>query len=133
MPLPKTLSTTATKTLETLIAGLKVGEARKIDTTNGAYQAVHVDRLSENRFAIAHYFESNGDLVADPDGEYLRLAPGHWLPVALQLSTGHYSRALELDGDKVVSYFPHTVRELASFATMWMRNIKNQQHLSRIK
>jgi hypothetical protein len=113
--------------LDALTAGLLVGAARKIDNTAGTYMAVHVDRLSQSSFSVAHYYEQNGDLVCDPDGVFLKTAAG-WLPVTLQLCTGAYTRALELDEhDKPVKWNPGAYRELSGFAAMWLRNIKDQQ------
>jgi hypothetical protein len=111
--------------LDALTAGLEIGEARKVG--NGPYMPVHVDRLSHATYSLAHYFQQNGDLVCDPDGVFLRTAQG-WLPVSLQLCTGAYTRALELDdGDKPCKWNPAAYRELSSFAAMWLRNIKEQQ------
>ena len=123
----KTLSQAAARVLDALTAGLPVGGARKIDNSDGAYMAVHVDRLSAGTYSIAHYFTQNGDLVCDGDGVFLKTDAG-WLPVTLQLSTGHYTVAIELDGnDKPTGWRPRQYKELASFAVMWLRNISQQQ------
>ena len=123
----KTLSQAAARVLDALTTGLPVGGARKIDNSNGAYMAVHVDRLTERTYSVAHYFKQNGDLVCDPDGVFLKTDAG-WLPVTLQLSTGHFTVALELDeNDKPTGWRPRQYRELASFAVMWLRNIDQQQ------
>ena len=113
--------------LDTLTAGLAIGGARKVDDSGGTYMAVHVDRLSVGTYSVAHYFKQNGDLVCDPDGVFLKTAAG-WLPVSLQLATGHYTVALELDGnDKPTGWRPRQYKELTSFAAMWLRNIRDQQ------
>lgn len=123
----KPLAKTAGDTLDALTAGLSVGGARKIDNYPGSYMPVHVDRLSQATYSIAHYFEQNGDLVCDPDGVFLKTEAG-WLPVTLQQNTGHYTIALELDGnDKPTGWRPRQYKDLASFAAMWLRNIRNQQ------
>lgn len=36
---------------------------------------------------VTHYYEQNGDLVPDPDMEFVDLGRGEWLPVAIQHST----------------------------------------------
>ena len=123
----KTLSQAAARVLDALTAGMPVGGARKIDNSNGACMAVHVDRLSERTYSVAHYFKQNGDLVCDPDGVFLKTDAG-WLPVTVQLSTGHFTVALELDGnDKPTGWRPRQYKELAGFASMWLRNIDQQQ------
>ena len=121
----KPLAKSEGEVLEALTHDLEIGAARKIDRST--FMAVCVDRLSAQTFSIAHYFKQNGDLVCDPDAVYLRTEIG-WFPVSLQLAMGHYARAVELDdGDKVTGWRPRQYKELASFATMWMRNIRSQQ------
>ena len=58
---------TAAAIFERLVEGLKAGESRTIDNSDGVFMAVHVERLSRNKFSIAHYFEQEGDLCCDPD------------------------------------------------------------------
>ncbi len=121
----KPLAKTHGDVLDALTAGLNIGDARKVD--NGSYMAVRVDRLSERTYSVAHYFQQNGDAVCDPDGVFLKTAAG-WLPVTLQLATGHYTVALELDGDdKPTGWRPRQYRELAAFTAMWLRNVRDQQ------
>ena len=121
----KPLAKTSGDVLDALTAGLEIGASRKVD--GGTYMAVHVDRLSESTFSVAHYHTQNGDLVCDPDGVFLKTTSG-WLPVTLQLCTGHYTVALELDAnDKPTGWRPRQFRELHSFAAMWLRNIRDQQ------
>ena len=123
----QTLSRAAGHVLDALTQDLPVGTARTIDNSNGTYMALHVDRLTESTFSLAHYYGQNGDLVCDPDGVFLKTEAG-WLPVTLQLCTGHYTVAVELDGnDKPTGYRPKALAELSSFAAMWLRNITQQQ------
>jgi hypothetical protein len=123
----RALSTTTGTVLDVLTADLQVGEARVIDNTDGAYMPVHVDRLTERLYSLAHYYTQNGDRVCDPDGVFLKTDAG-WLPVTLQLCTGHYTEAIEVDDhDRPTGYRPRALRELLSFATMWLRNISQQQ------
>ncbi len=123
----QTLSRAAGQVLDAVTQDLAVGAARTIDNSNGTYMALHVDRLTESTFSLAHYYGQNGDLVCDPDGVFLKTAAG-WLPVTLQLCTGHFTVAVELDGnDKPTGWRPRQYRELVSFARMWLRNIAEQQ------
>jgi hypothetical protein len=111
-----------------LVADLPVGEARTINNAPGVFMPLHVERLTESRYSLAHYFEQNGDLVADPDGEFYRADSGRVFPSALQLCTGHYTRALEFGGDdELKGYRPRALRELNAFARVWLQNIKRQQ------
>ena len=121
------LSKTACAVLDAVTDGLDIGDSRTIDNTNGVYMALHVDRLSPSTYSLAHYFKQHGDMVCDPDGVFLRTNAG-WLPVALQLCTGHYTRAIELDdSDKPTGVRPKALAELVQFTTTWLRNISAQQ------
>ena len=130
----KPLAKASGDVLDAVTAGLEVGAARTIDNSNGSYMALHVDRLTESTFSLAHYYGQTGDLVCDPDGVFLKTAAG-WLPITLQLCTGHYTVAVELDGnDKPTGWRPKQYRELSSFAAMWLRNVRDQQGgLSKIR
>lgn len=71
---------------------------------------------------ISHYFEQNGDLIPDPDMEFLDLGRGDWIPVAIQHSTGHYARAGECE-EGVWKFNAKALRDLQSFANLWGRNL----------
>lgn len=130
------LNAATAKILDTLTQGLGnpyEGEVshKKLDNAKGTYMAVSVERLSPNRYSVSHYFEQNGDLVPDPDMEFFRAPEGGWYPVSIQHATGHYARALELDeGErKPVRWYPGVYQDLRSFATMFLRNVREQQGL----
>lgn len=124
----KALNKATQKVLDRLFADLAVGSAKVVDNAPGAFMALHVDRLAENRFSLAHYFTQNGDRVSDPDMELWRGPDGLLYPVALQQSTGFYTRAIEFGQDgKPSGVRPRANAELVSFATMWVRNLRHQQ------
>ncbi len=123
----RVLSKTSAALLDAVTANLNIGQSRKIDNAPGTYMALHVDRVGPKTYSLAHYFQQNGDLVCDPDGVFV-LTPNGWLPVALQLCTGHYTRALELgEDDQPTGVRPKALAELHEFAAMWLKNIASQQ------
>lgn len=126
----KKLNKTASKILDTLTTGLAMGDARKIDNAAGAFMAVHVDRIGERLYSVAHYFRQNGDMMADPDVVFLHGDDGGWYPIEITMhATGYYQRAATLDatGRNVATVRPRAQRDLATFCGTWMRNIKAQQ------
>lgn len=132
MAMMKPISKAAQKFLDTLVAGLEPGSSKKIDNAPGEYMALCVERLTEDRFSLAHYFEQNGDLVPDPDMELWRAPNGRVYPVNITQSFGGFRRVLTFGDDgKPASFSPRGQRELASFAALWFRNIKLQQRLGR--
>jgi hypothetical protein len=141
----KTLSKASTRTLLQLIQGLGAGEARKVDNAQGAYMAVHVDVMCvEDRLdrqaklvAIAHRFEQGGDLISDPDVEFLVVStPGLdtlVYPLAIDQPLGYERSAWLNDYLTVKSLRPRTQAGLAVFCNTWMRNIREQQRLNEVE
>lgn len=123
------LSAAASKVLSALTAGLEPGQSRKIDNAPGAFMPASIERLSQHRYSVTHYFESQGDLVPDPDCEFVRTATQQWLPAAIQHSTGQYVRAVELADDEQTParWRQAALKDLVSFCNQWMCNISQQQ------
>jgi hypothetical protein len=123
------LSEGATKVFQGMTEGLAPGQARKLDNAQGAFMAVSIDRLTENLYAIAHRYECNGDLVPDPDVEFI-VAAGQVFPTAIDHGMAGYFRYVELDDRGTVEgYKRRGQRELAEFCITWFRNIETQQRL----
>lgn len=122
----RTINKTAQRTLDALTAGLVVGEARTLDAAPDAYMSLHVERISETCYSLAHYYKQNGDLVPDPEGVFFRSEIG-WLPVELTQCTGRRTVALTIEGGQPDRFNPRAIGELASFANMWLKNVRQQQ------
>lgn len=113
--------------LDKIFDGMEEGTSKRIDNSK-AYMYLSVERLTDIRYSMAHYFEQGGDLVADPDIELLRTKDGRWYPVALQ-QVGTYTRAIEdfdNDGD-ILRGYSMRYSELRSFLSMWLKNLTHQQ------
>ena len=113
--------------LDELTRDLPVGGSRKVDRGFG-FMAVHVECLHETKlgslFSVAHYFESNGDLVADPDVVFLRRPEG-WAPISYRDSIAHCVVARLLD-DGLVEANERGQRVLVRFCQVWLMNIRTQ-------
>ena len=77
------------------------------------YQPLVIERHGE-MISVAHYFEQNGDLIADPDVE---LHYPSWVPTGITQAFFGYRKTY------VDTRFHKQVSE---FLTMWARNIKTQ-------
>jgi len=85
------------------------------------YQPLVIERHGE-MISVAHYFEQNGDLIADPDVE---LHYPSWVPTGItQAFFGYRAKFIERDGKTFVDTRFH--QEVSSFLSMWARNIKAQ-------
>jgi len=104
--------------------------SRKIDNEPGTYMPLIVERLTDCVFSLSHYFEQNGDLVPDPDMSFYRREDGTWFAIDCTLAIGHYTQALGIAGGEIESFAPRASRELASFANMWLKNIRWQQGIN---
>jgi hypothetical protein len=130
MPMLKPMSKKDSKILDKIFGAMEPGTSKRINNSK-TYMYLSVERLTSNSYSMAHYYEQNGDLVADPDIELLRAKNGEWYPIALQQSTGAYTRAIEYydkDGYPTKAY-PMRYSELRSFLSMWLKNLKDQQGL----
>jgi len=130
--MPQALSREAGAVLEHLIKGLEVGGATKFNNAPRLFMAVCVDRLSSRHYSVAHYYEQNGDLMADPDMTFYRTEDGQFYPCSFQQdSLAVYRESLEINEDgTIVSLSEREQASQADFANTWMRNIADQQRLS---
>jgi hypothetical protein len=135
------LGKAATKVFMALIAGIPVGDARKIDNAGGAFMAVSVDHLARDSrggslYAVAHRYEANGDLVPDPDVEFYVVddpaQPGDKAiyPTAIDHGPLGYYRHVHFDSaGQPARVASRGQAALATFCDDWMRNIARQQGL----
>jgi hypothetical protein len=105
-------------------------------STSPPYTDLHFDALEVIqhqgmkwlRFSLAHYYESNGDLVADPDMEACICLSPRW-PFAealniTQAGVGVYREVYP--GPGLVA--PKAKRELNAFLASWLRTAHQQGH-----
>lgn len=129
----KPISKTAQQTLEILISGLSYGGTshRKIDNGGAGIMAVSVEIIGPRFVSVAHYYEQNGDLMADPEVVFWHGPDGRFYPVEYkQDNLGSYQRLVVFDdAGQPVKISPRAQANVASFSTTWFRNIKIQQGL----
>lgn len=86
-----------------------------------------IEWIGENRLAIAHYGEQNGDMMADPDMELLvDFDKKEILPATYQNDYVGVYQEVYSDNNK---WKPKLSRELTSFLNTWLRNIEFQGHM----
>jgi hypothetical protein len=96
----------------------------------------HFDRLcieviTPNQISVAHYFEQNGDLMADPELVFWITPLGRWIPIEWKLDAlaqhQYYVTRQGPDGSIREVRVPHGIRELAD---TWARNLESQDWLN---
>lgn len=137
----KSLNPAAIKVFSKLIEKLKEpGDADKIDKSEGTFMPVGIDFLQRfpngmETYAVAHRFEQNGDLVPDPDVEFLVQKRDEKVVSVWPLAIDHpppfvYRRHVELAEDgKPERLNLRGQADLATFCSVWMKNIQLQQEL----
>lgn len=124
----KPVSKISQRTLERLVDGLGVGASKKVDA-GGPLMAVHVEvhRWIDGAImvSVAHYFESNGDLVPDPDVVFVRRVDGSFAPISFQNSLVFNQPVRWLEGG-AIEIDAREQASIASFANTFLRNISEQ-------
>lgn len=131
----KTLNANSTATLNKMVSMMEDGYI-KIDNTNSSFMPVSVEVVFENDkymiVSVAHYYDQNGDSMADPEMCFIQLkGMGLFMPSYFK-QDGFLGREQEsvlfedgiIKGIRTKMQADHT-----AFANMWLRNIKNQQNL----
>lgn len=75
------------------------------------------------RISVAHYFESNGDLVPDPE---IEITDTGW-PIELSQAVLHTQVSVYSDDGRTRRFKPRVKREVLSFIDgIWARNLRAQ-------
>ena len=98
----------------------------RLDKEN--YLPLVIEVIGENRVAVTHYREQNGDLIQDPEIVFQAMA-GRWWPIEITQVWGYRSKHIIKDGQRYVDTRFHD--EVSSFANMWARNIRGQRWAGR--
>lgn len=109
-----------------------VGDHRKYDNGGAGIMPVCVTAVDYTPngqliVSIAHYYEQNFDLMADPDVKFVVSREDYVFPISYrQDGLGMTREYVRWEGDRVY-WNLRAQNDLASFCTGWMRNIKEQQ------
>lgn len=134
------LNKTATVTFAKLISLLNGERHLQLDNSQGSFMPVIIEYLfttvmadfSVDVYSLSHYYEQNGDLIPDPD---MQFATRTTLNGELQIFPMTFQNALKYDealfqnADNKWQYYKGLQKDLATFANMWLKNIKFQQSL----
>ena len=129
----KPLSKRALAVFRTLTEGFsKVGDHRKVNQTE-AFMPVCVEAVGMTPqgaliVSVAHYYEQNDDLMADPEVTFVLTRPDYVFPITFrQDGLGIDREYVRWEGNWVY-WDLHMQNDLAGFCNQWMENIKQQQY-----
>lgn len=96
----------------------------------GGFMPLYVEKLSDKRIRIAHYLESKGRQIPDPEMVFVRTSAGDWLAVSIRHSIGPTFEAFALDhSEEPVGVRHKEALSQRKFAHLWLANIVRQQDL----
>lgn len=112
--------------------GLDLSKGGAIRLDNPGYERLCIEVIGPHQVSVAHYYEQNGDLVADPD---IAFFTGYeailgWVPMYMQDFVG-FREAAELREGDIGRYWPAAMKDITSFVNQWARNIGGQRWLDR--
>ncbi|MGE4537595.1 MAG: hypothetical protein AB7D37_10985 [Desulfovibrio sp.] len=117
------------KRIDKLTGGIEAFMAGKgyLKLKAGGFMDLVIERIGTDEISLAHYYEQNGDLVADPEMT-VRVRPQHGVAEALTFSmpaAGFYQEIYFKKGEK--TYVCLTARrEQNAFLDTWLMNLKHQ-------
>jgi hypothetical protein len=129
----KSVNDRSAKVLDALVVGLvRDGQDRTVGMPGGTVLPVTVARLMENIYQVGHYFEQEGDRVADCEMTFLRGGDARWYPFEYRQDTMGIRQVsatgVESNGHST-GVFVRAQAEHAKFANLWLRNVRAQQAL----
>lgn len=99
------------------------------------FMPVCVEVIDENdnyRFiSVAHYYEQNGDLMADPEMCFIQYkVSNEFVPYYYKMDAfGTYQESVTIEDGKPTKYAPRLQAAHTTFANIWFKNIKFQQDI----
>ena len=131
----KTLNSTSTATLNKMVSMLEDGYI-KINNTGSSFMPVSVEAIFDNEkymvVSVAHYYEQNGDLMADPEMLFIyNKAMKVFFPSYFKQDgfMGSEQESVIMENGEIKGYKAKMQADHSSFANQWLRNIKSQQNL----
>lgn len=131
------LSQRALAVFRVLTEGLsKVGDHRQVKQSEHfmPVSVEVVDMTPQNApiVSVSHYYEQNGDLMADPEVTFVIARDDYVFPISFrQDSLGIDQQYVRWEGGKVYWNLPKQ-NDLAGFCNQWMQNIQDQQYEGRL-
>ncbi|WP_333664717.1 DUF6908 domain-containing protein [Desulfobacter postgatei] len=110
---------------------IEFNKTKKI-VNSKAFMPVHIEKLASydigTCIAVSHYYKQNGDMMRDPDMEFIVTQSGQVFPAMFRMDNPPvYEESIFFDNGWKVR--PALQKQHAAFANQWMQNIKDQQQI----
>lgn len=101
------------------------GECRYIKFTSEGFMPLSIQALSDNRISISHFYRQNGDLMSDPDMEFVVDRENKLLSARTYRQDGlGVNQGVENEYQEIADF--RLEKELNAFTLEWFKNISNQ-------
>jgi hypothetical protein len=130
----KQLSAESTNTLNLMVGMMNVWCA-KIDKLDGEFMPVFISTTYEDDsfkiFAVGHYYSENGDIMADPEMQFLfDVGTGSYFPVYYRQDCIDIEQnSARIDEGHIIGVDRILQSQHTEFANQWLTNIRLQQNL----
>lgn len=103
-----------------------VGESVKLQV--GSYMPLVVERIRPDGISVAHYYEQNGDLMADPEMTFWLGVDGRYYATGFRNDGIAQNRTSVYfyGGAQPVKFHKREQAGQSSFAGIWMQNLRSQ-------
>ncbi len=97
----------------------------------GSFMPLSVEIIGQTKMgkeiSLAHYYEQNGDLMADPEMIFLEKNGEFYPAYYKQDGLGLEKYSIKYDQEKMIGFNRALQKDHTQFANMWLKNIKEQQ------
>lgn len=126
--IPKKIKSTAQRNysfLEKTAPEILSGECRYIRFTSEGFMPLSIQALSDDRISISHFYRQNGDLMSDPDMEFVVDRENKLLSARTYRQDGlGVNQSVENEYQEIADF--RLEKELNAFTLEWFKNIGNQ-------
>lgn len=126
--IPKKIKSTAQRNysfLEKTAPEILSGECRYIRFTSEGFMPLSIQALSDDRISISHFYRQNGDLMSDPDMEFVVDRENKLLSARTYRQDGlGVNQGVENEYQEIADF--RLEKELNAFTLEWFKNISNQ-------
>jgi hypothetical protein len=126
----KPICTAATVLMDKLTQDVKEDAPKKLEAE--PYMALTIEWIGSvelgEMYSVAHYYAQNGDLMRDPDVEFIKAKDGNYYPISYRQDGLGIDQQTVIfkEGGIIKSVYYSAQKQLATFCNEWFRNIKQQ-------
>ncbi len=129
MNIPRPINKKNKEIFEILISKMK-DNYLKLDNSDGIFMPVVLEKIGNKFYSLAHYYEQNGDLMADPEVVFYQDSNNEYYPCSFRTDgLGLDREYIVFENGKPSKIYKNGQLDNSYFCDDWLNNIKHQQEL----